>query len=481
MELTNKNIVLLTINAKWIHPSLALRLLKANLGAIETEIEMSCEIIELNLRQSLPEKLEALVAAKPGILGISVSIWNHSETVNLLKALEEKKLAEKPVVILGGAEVSHLPPQSEIFAFADYVVCGEGEAAFAELCGEILKNGVMRKNSPPVFIHAQPVATEKIKPAYHLYTDEDLAKKLIYVEASRGCPFSCAFCLSAVKNTPSGAGGTTREFPVETFLAQMDELVMRGAKTFKFLDRTFNSNTKRALQIIDFFLQKIDERKEPPLVVHFEMVPFLFSSELLNALARFPPGTLRLEIGLQTFKAQTAALIGRACKPAQELETLRLLREKTNAIIHADLIAGLPGEDINSFAQGFDRLWDALFANRPQSSIEIQVGILKLLPGAPIAKYNESHGMRYNPAPPYEVLETAAVSTLDIDRLKNFGRFWEMIVNRNLALSLVRNNVSGSVFWRFMALSDFLAGRFGRNWGIDKNELKKAIEEFEKE
>jgi radical SAM superfamily enzyme YgiQ (UPF0313 family) len=476
-----KEIALTTINAKWIHPSLALRLLKANLGPLED----SCEIIEFALRQPLGEKLEALLAAPLRILGISVSIWNHTATVELLEELEKAWAAKgaKPVVVLGGPEVSHLPEDAEIFRFADFVIRGEGETAFRALCEEILTTERPAKvqKMPPQFINAENAVVNNIKSAYHLYTDEDLAKKLVYVEASRGCPFNCEFCLSALKNI-SGQGAV-REYPLEPLFAEMDSLVSRGAKTFKFLDRTFNLSIKRALRICDFFLEKIEQRKElwpqGGLVVHFEMVPSLFPGELRETLARFPPGTLRLEIGIQTLNPEVSARIGRRSNPEKEIEAIRFLREKTHAIIHADLIAGLPGEDIASFARGFDRLWLALSETNesPKADYqraEIQLGILKLLPGAPISRHSETFGMRYSALPPYEVLETSAMSAGDLLRIKNFARFWELIINRGL----IKFTESKPVFEDFMVLSDRLFAHFGRNWGIDKDELRETVKKY---
>ena len=458
-----KEIVLTTINAKWIHPSLALRLLKANLGSLEEK----CEIIELNLRQPLGEKIESLLAAHPRILGISVSIWNHTATLKLLAELEKAWAAKgaKPVVVLGGPEVTHLPEDAKIFQFADFVIRGEGEAAFCSLCENIMAG--MAHNTRK-FTNAEPVNLEKLKSAYHLYTDEDLAKKLIYIEASRGCPFNCEFCLSSLDSE-------VREFPLDPFLAQMDELVKKGARTFKFLDRSFNVNIKRALKIIEFFLEKIEVKKKR-LVVHFEMVPSIFPDELREALSRFPPESLRLEIGIQSLNREVCARIGRLCDPEIELDTLRFLREKTNAIIHADLIAGLPGEDLASFGSGFDRLWQALNSAAlnnapPNRRAEIQLGILKLLPGALISRHNEAFKMRYMPLPPYEIEETAAIGAADLRRIRNFARFWELIVNRGL----VNFAPEEPVFDRFMALSDLLFTHFGRNWGIARDELLEVL------
>jgi radical SAM superfamily enzyme YgiQ (UPF0313 family) len=467
-------------------------LLKANLGSLETQ----CEIIELAMRQPLCEKTEPILSARPHILGVSVSIWNHLATMELLEELEKEWAThgrQRPIVILGGPEVSHLPDDAKIFKCVDYIIRGEGETEFCVLCENILNSNklggadrALRTRTKELIFKELDNLVE-IKTAYHLYTDEDIAKKLIYVESSRGCPFDCEFCLSAVKSKESYSA--VREFPLEPFLADMDTLVNRGVRTFKFLDRTFNANINRAVKICEFFLQKLEDREKAgyaPFVVHFEMVPSLFPQELREILARFPPDTLRLEIGIQTLNPEVSARIRRpgwrnkSIAPEKELETLRFLRKNTNAIIHADLIAGLPGETLESFGRGFDLLWQALSedgnavqkhdAKNPR--VEIQLGILKQLPGAPISHHSETFGMRYNHKPPYEIEETASISADDLQRIKNFAAFWERLVNRGL-LSL-----SGEpVFEKFMALSDSLLAHFGKNWGINKDELiKKAVE-----
>jgi radical SAM superfamily enzyme YgiQ (UPF0313 family) len=467
---TTSPILLATINAKWIHPSLALRLLKANLGDLEEE----CAILEFALRQPLGEKTGPLLAARPRILGLSVSIWNHAATLELLKALDapwRRPGAERPLVILGGPEASFLPEDAALFRYADFVIRGEGEEAFRELCESLLAGKM-----PGKFIHAPPLDPAAIDPAYRLYTGEDCLKKLIYVESSRGCPFGCEFCLSAVKEK---AGPAVRYFPLEPFLADMEGLMKKGARTFKFLDRTFNLDTGRARRIMEFFLARLS----PFQNVHFEMVPSRFPPELVETLSRFPPGTLRLEIGFQTFNPLTARLISRPGDPAEELAVLQRLRRETGAIIHADLIAGLPGEDLNSFGAGFDLLWRALSPPAARSEqpapAEIQVGILKNLPGVPISRHDKTCGMVYAPDPPYEVRETAVLSAGDLDRIKNFARFWERIVNRNPFPDLIPALVPPGepAFARFMELSERLLTRFGRNWGIDRAALRNALEE----
>jgi radical SAM superfamily enzyme YgiQ (UPF0313 family) len=523
-------IVLATVNAKWIHPSLALRLLKANL-----EDPDQCAIVELALRQPLAEKTAAILAESPRILGISVSVWNHGATVDLLGELEQlwRITADarsfgprRPVIVLGGPEVTYLPKDADIFRFADFVIRGEGETAFAELCRSILRdkaagcpdmNGTAaghdslnvysqvkisgKMNVPhSTFIDAVPVDPAVIKPGYSLYTAEDLQYKLIYVEASRDCPFACAFCQSAAE--PAGFTGTSegpparpaehagvREFPLEKFLADLETLLRRcgknsrGPRTIKFLDRSFNSNISRALQILEYCLSKTrspDGAYPGGLQFHFEMVPAVFPEELRKMLVRFPPESLRLEIGIQSFKPETCARINRASNPERELEVLHFLRTETNAVVHADLIAGLPGEDYASFGTGFDRLWSGLSGARGPAAagtFEIQPGILKCLPGTPLRAMTESGVFQaeYDSSAPYEVRATDSLSKADMDAVKNFARFWELIVNRRPFPELLPA-AGKPVFGRFMELSRRLLAHFGRNWGIPKEELRKALE-----
>ena len=521
------DIVLATINAKWIHPSLALRLLKANLQNLES----SCEILEFALRQPLNEKIEPIVAARPRILGLSVSIWNHLATLELLKALEtawqqdyrqaafeKREPGQKPIIVLGGPEVSWLPEQAEIFYHADYVIRGEGEESFRSLCSELLKKNPSDQtiDKKTIFINQSNTIVnlnENTSP-YRLYTDEDLKQKLVYVEASRGCPYSCEFCQASVRHNADDEIQQIRHFPLDIFLSEMDILIKRGGRSFKFLDRTFNLDINRSKKIIQFFLDRIKElqteistaktkctEQEKPLSVHFEMVPSRFPQALCELLCQFPPGTLRLEIGIQTLNPDTLVLIKRPInfqslnrqslplfqQQSEELKILEFLRRETNAILHVDLIAGLPGEGLASFAAGFDRLWQTLsgassFSNENHvcpsgKAFEIQLGILKGLPGTPIARHNETHRMKHSHKPPYEVIETGALSAAELDKIKNFARFWEIIVNRNPFPDLIPHLLPPGkpVFDKFMCLSDRLLEHFGRNWGIDRGELKSFL------
>ena len=471
-------IILATINAKWIHPSLALRLLKANLKELENE----CEILEFALRQPLNEKLSPILSSGALVFGLSISVWNHLASLELLKELHAKWHAhQKPIVVLGGPEVSFLDENSSIFQYSDYVIRGEGEESFRLLCMDLLGGDNPKTlETRPVFINNKEEKIDLLKAsfAYHYYSEEDLKKKHVYVETSRGCPFSCAYCQAY-----SSCGN--RAFPLDNICKEIEDLVVRGAKKIKFLDRSFNLNNDRAAAILEFLLSLFKENDLHSICFHFELLPFRISPKLKEILGRFPANSLRLELGIQTFNIETAKLIKRpftSLEMNEEAENLEYLRYNTNAILHVDLIAGLPGESMLSFKNGFDRLWRILNHKdkNTNNKFEIQLGILKGLPGTDILKLKESMNMRYSDIAPYEVLETGVMSFEEINSLKNFARFWELLVNRNPFPSIINSVLTSKteVFDTFMELSNNLYKHFGKNWGIDKKEMSMFLKSY---
>ena len=392
-------IVLSTINARYIHASLGLRWLYANLGELRAQARME----EFCLNDRVADMAERILAFQPAIVGIGVYIWNAAEVRSLVGLL--KRVAPGVTVVLGGPEVSHLPLRVP-FDEADYLVQGEGETAFRELCRGLLAG------RPPAerVIAAAPAEVDALAAPYPFYTDEDLAHRLVYVEAARGCPFRCAFCLSSIDHR-------VRPFALEPFLAELDTLWQRGARTFKFVDRTFNSSLAAATRILDFFLARTE-----PFHVHFEVIPDHFPALLRERLARFPAGTLQLEIGIQTLDAATAARINRRLDLERIRENLRFLEEETTAHLHLDLIVGLPGESIDQFAAHLNEL-------ATLTSGEIQIGILKKLSGTTIGRHDQDWGMVWAPDPPYEVLENNRIPFARMQELKRLARFWDLVRN----------------------------------------------------
>jgi hypothetical protein len=273
---------------------------------------------------------------------------------------------------------------------------------------------------------------------YREFTEEDLARRFVYVEASRGCPFKCEFCLSSLDKTAWA-------FDLDAFMVELASLYDRGARHFRFVDRTFNLKAAVGERILEFFLQRLDDK----LFVHFEVIPDHLPDKLKAAIARFPAGSLQFEVGIQTWNDDVQARISRRQDNAKAEANLTWLTRESNALVHVDLIAGLPGEDLESFGRGFDRL----HALAPH---EIQVGILKRLRGTPIARHTETFGMRYNPEPPYNVLQTGCISFQDMQRISRFARYWEMIGNSGRFRRALALLLDGEPYARFMRFSDWL-------------------------
>lgn len=432
------DILLSTLNAKYIHAALGLRYLHANLGALRTR----AEIVEFTLEQRPADIAERLLARQPRILGLGVYIWNVRETSELVALL--KRIAPDLVIVLGGPEVSHEHAGQPIVQLADYVITGQGDLAFRELCLQLLAGARPAEK----FIEAAPPRPDALELPYPFYTDTDIAQRLIYVEASRGCPFKCEFCLSALDRTAV-------PFDLDRFLEAMDALHKRGARHFKFVDRTFNLKVDTGRRILQFFLDRLSD----DLFLHFEVIPDRLPDGLKELLARFPPGSLQLEVGVQTFDPGVQALISRKQDNDRTADNLRWLREHSHAHIHADLIVGLPGEDLESFGRGFDRL----VALHPH---EIQVGILKRLRGAPIARHTQAFDLRFSPQPPYTILSTDRIAFADMQRMNRFARYWDLVANSGRFAETLPLLLGETPFARFLQFSDWLYAQTGQTHRI---------------
>ena len=430
-------ILLSTINARYIHASLGLRCLLANLG----EFKAQSAIMEFALEDRPEDIAERLLAQKPSIIGLGVYIWNASQTAALLRLL--KMLAPEIHVVIGGPEASHRPWRVNLSP-ADYCISGEGELAFYALCTELLRGRQPEKR----FITAQAPELHHLQLPYDFYSKDDLAHRLCYVEASRGCPFGCEFCLSSLDKR-------VRHVPGDHFLTALESLWQRGARTFKFVDRSFNTAEHQALAILDFFLAK-----EPPYHAHFEVIPEHFSAAMKERLCAFPPGTLQLEIGIQTLQQEVATAIGRRFNLGKIKENISFLNKETKAHLHLDLIIGLPGETMAAFGEDLNQLMS--FAQG-----EIQLGILKKLSGTSISRHDKQFGMVYNPNPPYDLLANACLSFMQLQSLKRMARYWDLCHNsgnfRNTLPLLWRNQ---DVFHSFFHFSQWLHEETEATWKI---------------
>jgi radical SAM superfamily enzyme YgiQ (UPF0313 family) len=446
------DIVLATLNAKYIHAAFGLRYLFANMG----DLQPRTTIVEFDLTHRANDIAEILLARRPRIIGLGVYIWNASLSTEVVHVL--KRIAPEVTVILGGPEVSFETESQPICAAADYIITGEADLKFAEVCRAVL-NG-----TPPdrKIIASELPDLAALALPYDFYTDADIANRIIYVEASRGCPFTCEFCLSSL-DVP------VRAFDIAKFLGALETLLRRGVKHFKFVDRTFNLNLNTSRAILEFCLANY----QPGHFFHFEMIPDRLPDGLREIIAKFPPGALQFEVGIQTFNPEVSARIKRRQNYERLAENFRFLRGETGVHIHADLIVGLPGEDMESFARGFD----ALVALGPQ---EIQVGILKRLRGTPIVRHDADWQMRYNPFPPYELLSSKSLPFEEMQKMRRFSRHWDIVVNSGNFLNSAPLlwSTSGSPFADFRRFSDWLYTRMGRNHAIALGTLADLLFEY---
>ena len=448
------DILLSTLNARYAHASLGLRYLRANLG----ELRDRSAIAEFIIGQKSEDIAEQILAERPRILGLGVYIWNVEECTRLVALL--KRLSPELIVVLGGPEVSYEQSESPICQLADYVISGWGDVSFAELCAQLFSG------EPPAskLIPGKQPPLDSLQRPYAEYSDEDVAKRYIYVEASRGCPFKCEFCLSALDKT-------AWPFPLDPFLQELGTLYQRGVRQFKFVDRTFNLKIDTSIQILQFFLDRLTTAPDDPVFVHFELVPDHLPDRLREWIVRFPPGTLQFEIGIQSLNPEVQQRISRRQKNEVAKSNLQWLRRNTQAHLHVDLIAGLPGESVEQFAQGFDQL----VALGPH---EIQFGILKRLRGAPIARHSESFDLRFNPAPPYNILSTRDIDFATMQRLSRFARYWDIIANSGRFTATLPLLLAETPFVNFLAFSDWVFGETGKSHAFAPERLAKLIYRF---
>jgi hypothetical protein len=448
-------IVLATLNARYIHASLGLRYLLVNLdqhgGAGLRDLTQLREYTISRPASEVVADLLATLSEADGalqIVGFGVYIWNVTQTTEVLRLLKAARPDIK--LVLGGPEVSHETTQQPITSLADYVITGWGDVSFAKLCRALIHGP---QPLMKIIAGEQPDLAEIALP-YAEYSKADLAHRLLYVEASRGCPFKCEFCLSSLDKTAWAFG-------LDRVLAELEVLYQRGARNFKFVDRTFNLKINHALRILQFFLDRLPAAGAPAheqLFLHFEVIPDHLPDRLKTMLALFPPGVMQLEVGVQSFNEEVQHTISRRQDNAATVANLRWLLAHSHAHIHADLIFGLPGETLESFAAGFDQL----LVIGPH---EIQLGILKRLRGSPIARHTEVHGMVYDAEPPYTVQQTAVVDADTLQRFTRLVRYWDVLANSGRfaqTLTLLLQQAPGpSPFWRFWVLSDNLWQRLG--------------------
>ncbi|MGA8941546.1 MAG: B12-binding domain-containing radical SAM protein [Thermoactinomyces sp.] len=396
--------VLSTLNAKFIHMALALRLLKAYCSR-----DFDVELAEYTIKDEPLNIVSDLYARRPDVIGFSCYIWNIEQTIPILEML--KKVLPETKIVLGGPEVSHDTGYwMQRIPQVDFIVVGEGEETFHHLLSEIasgqqydqVKGLAFRRGEEIVINPPRPqLDLNKIPSPYRFKEDlPHLPNRVVYFETSRGCPFTCQFCLSS---TEAGV----RFFDMERIKEDLLYLIENGAKMIKFLDRTFNINRDYALEIFQFLIDHHQGCK-----FQFEITADIMRPEVLDFLTKqAPPGIFRFEIGVQSTNDPTNKAVKRRQNFARLAETVNRIRESGRIAQHLDLIAGLPFEDYDTFRKTFNDV----FALQPE---ELQLGFLKMLRGTGLRNQADQYDYVYMERPPYEILGNRFLSFQDIIRIK---------------------------------------------------------------
>lgn len=418
-------VVLSVLGAKYVHASPAPWCLAAGVMAYAPELFCRLRIVEANVNQPASDVLERIICASPKVVGFSCYIWNIDATLALCAEL--KMALPHVIIVLGGPEVSFcaediLKNNKEV----DYILAGEGEETFPAFLRAVFENGQVEisglcgRGPDGTIYHGRPHISKAPVPsplsAGYL---ETVKGRIAYFETSRGCPYLCAFCLS-------GSCGPPRYFDLDLVLPELVALSNSGAKTIKFVDRTFNANAAHANKILQFILERYGREIPHGTCFHFEIAGDILQEETFDLLEQMPMGAVQLEIGIQSFCEEALRAVNRRTNTALLASNIKRLVSMGNMHIHIDLIAGLPHEDLKTFAESFGRAYEL-------KAQMLQLGFLKLLHGSAMRSNREAYPCKFNENAPYEVIETPWLSSSElellrqtanaVDRVYNSGRF----------------------------------------------------------
>ena len=410
------NVVLSTLNSKFIHSSLALRYLKAY-GEAHGQ---AYDIVEYTINMPVLHILSDITEHDIDILGFACYIWNIEMTLHVVDMVKAVRPDIK--IVLGGPEVSFTADELlERCPNIDYIVQGEGEEAFHDLVTALqLGNdgldpvipGVRGRRDGSILGSLEAVEISDLSSIPFPYTEEDmddLEHKIIYYESSRGCPFSCQYCLSGNKNT-------VRFFPQERTLEELQWFIDHGVKQVKFVDRTFNCAPHHHRPLMEFMRDS-----DTDMNFHLEMEPELMTEWETNILCETPPGRIQIEVGVQSTHKKTLDAINRYNDWPYIQKSIRPIIQAGRTHVHMDLIVGLPHEDFKRFGQSFNDL----FSLQPHA---LQIGFLKLLKGSGVRRMREYKYVA-DPLAPYEVLSTHVLPYDDVRFLKYFEDVFERFYN----------------------------------------------------
>lgn len=410
-------VLLVAINAKYIHSNLAVYSLKEyakKYGNNEHEVKIK----EYTINQYVEEIVSDIYEEKADVIGFSCYIWNIEHVIQTVDDI--KAICPKTQIILGGPEVSYNPKHIlKKHSNIDYVMCGEGEETFTQFL-DSCKDGVLESKNIGglVYRNGEDVKINPLMSSINLsripfvYKDmADFENKIIYYETSRGCPFSCSYCLSSIDKR-------IRFRDLELVKKELQFFIDNKVSQVKFVDRTFNCNPAHAIEIWKY----IKEHDNGITNFHFEIAADLMTKEELEIISDMRPGLIQLEIGVQSTNEKTLEAINRKTNIKRIEEITAKIRENHNIHQHLDLIVGLPYEDYQSFEQSFNQVYDM----KPD---QLQLGFLKVLYGAGISGEVGKYEIVYSKRPPYEVLKTKWISFDDVLKLKEIETVVEIYYN----------------------------------------------------
>ncbi|MDD2363059.1 MAG: DUF4080 domain-containing protein [Oscillospiraceae bacterium] len=454
--------VICVLNSKYIHSSLAPWCLLAGIERWGRD-DITAQVVEGTINERLDDVAQRIIERQPHIIGFCCYIWNITATIKLINLIKER--LPDTVIIMGGPEVSY--NADEILdrqPLIDYVISGEGEKPLALLLNAILQNsdkssipGLCYRNEDRIIISRPYISQEEPPSPYNDKYFDMLKGRISYLETSRGCPYSCAFCLS-------GRCESVRFYDLNRAKNELLMLANSGTRTVKLVDRTFNINKKRAVELFRFIIDNYGEKIPEGICFHFEIAGDLLDFETIALLKTAPAGAIQLEIGLQSFNEKTLSAIHRSTDTELLKSNIKNIVECGNIHVHIDLIAGLPYEDSASFANSFD----VAYSLKPNM---LQLGFLKLLHGSEMRDNPSEFPCQYDEQPPYEVSETPWLTTEDIgsmhktedavERLFNSGRFC-------LTLDYVLESCGLTPFELFRRFGEFCADKVPQKISLDE-------------
>jgi radical SAM superfamily enzyme YgiQ (UPF0313 family) len=438
--------ILVGINSKFIHPNLAIRYLKAN-------CDFPIELMEYTIKDSEAEIYSAIINANPNIIGFSCYIWNIKHIYNIAKKLKEYN--SNYIIIFGGPEVSYEYDTYLKEKIADFIIVNEGEHAFNKLIMALNDNQSIKAIENLAYLKSDLIIRnsqktidnlDSLKSPYEFIEDfETIKNKVQYVELSRGCPYKCSYCLASLETG-------LRFFEMSKTLEKIDFLISKGARTIKFLDRSFNANKRIALNFFEALIKKDYHNT----VFQFEINGDILSPEIIEYLTKnLKKDYFRFELGIQSTNNQVNQAIDRIQDTEGLIKNIKAM-QKSKLILHLDLIAGLPYEDLDSFKKTFNQIF-LLFAE------ELQLGFLKMLRGTKMRKEASKFNYTYNEDPPYEIIENKFITADELNQIHKVEDLLEIYWNKgfmNEAMkTILRNNDNPFDF--FLDLADY----------YDKNQL----------